>query len=257
MGTSNPRRKILFLNSLYKRKSYYTYLYSIIFPSQNASYTIYKVKNSAKVKGIDLTITKKASRYLSGSLSYSYLVVKGTGPAYWYYYTGNNWIEYPLEFDVTYSFKTNLNLYSPEGCGPQLFGFKPLSDFNANLQFTYYTGAPYTPLDSKGNPGIPGSVRLPSTQGTDLKIVKGFKIAGGLRCGLFLDVRNLFNVENVVDVYPYSGKPDDNGYPPLLEGYGYDYDAWEKAYKVWQRRQRDPANYGPPRIVRMGLWMKI
>ena len=221
--------------------------------------------NIATTKGIDISLTRKASRYLSGSIGYSYLDARGTAPTNWerfYLYTGSTpppvpLVKYPLWWDVTHSFKANLNLCLPKGYGPQLLGFQPLSDLNINLQFTRYTGAPYTPLDSKGNPGIPNSVRLPSTQQTDLKVIKGFKVAGRFYCGLFLDVRNLFNVENVVNVYPYSGKPDDNGYPPTLEGYGMNYERWQKAYEVWQRRWRDPAHYGPPRIVRMGLWLKI
>jgi len=256
----------------HKRECYSPYLISETVSPQNTSYAIYNVKNSAKVKGIDLTITKSASRYLSGSLGYSYLDAKGTGPANWYrYIVGTNTqilsINRPLEFDVTHSFKANLNLNLPEGLGPALVGFKPLSDLNINLQFTHYTGVPCIHLDSKGNLGISGSVRFPSTQQTDLKIVKGFKITGGLRCGLFLDVRNLFNVENVVNVYPDNGKPDDDDDSPIWDPsqwgnyadhrYSSGWECYQAAYKDWYKYVKDPANYGIPRIVRMGIWVKL
>lgn len=228
------------------------------------TYTKTTTADIATIKGIDISLTKRAMRYLSATITYSYLNAKGTGSANWegyYLYTGTTTHiplkEYPLEFDVTHSLKANLNLYFPEGYGPEMFGFKPLSDFNTNLQLVINSGTPYMPLDHRGNPGLPGSERLPSNDNVDMRMDKMFKVTGDLKCGLFLDVRNLFDRKNVVEVDRYTGKPDDNGYPPLLEGYSYDYERWQKAYEVWKWRRRDPYNWSNPRIVRAGLTLSF
>jgi hypothetical protein len=133
--------------------------------------------------------------------------------------------------------------------------FKPFADLNANVQYNYSSGPPYTPEDSRGNPSPDvGSRRMPSTQTTDLRIDKMFNIGEMFAWGLFLDVRNLFDVENVVDVYRNTGKPDDNGNPPDPEGYASEA-TWRAAYENWKVRYRDPINYSNPRIIRTGAML--
>ncbi len=221
------------------------------------NYTIFLIDDYAVVKGVDLTLTKRASDYLSGSLSYSYLDAKGTGSSareFYYLFQDTETPlperEYPLEFDVTHTFKANLNLYLPSDFGPSLGGLHPLGDLNANTQLTIASGIPYTPTDSRNNPGDVGSRRLPSTQITNLRVDKYISL-GRLAMGLFVDVRNLFDTVNVVDVYPRTGQPDDDGNIPQRESYATE-EEWARAVQNWRAYTKDPDHYGQPRTVTVG-----
>jgi outer membrane receptor protein involved in Fe transport len=235
-----------------------------LFEDNPVTYDMFIIEDFAVIKGIDISISKRASEFLSGTVTYSYLNAQGTGSSpregYYLYSSSTTPIpkrEYPLEFDVTHSLKTNVNLYLPPDFGPELWFFKPLSDLNANVQFNFSSGPPYTPEDSRGNPSPDvGSRRMPSTHTTDMRMDKMFNIGDMFSWGLFLDVRNLFDVENVVDIYRSTGKPDDNGNPPDPEGYATE-EAWKAAYENWRVRYKNPANYGNPRIIRMGAMLQF
>ncbi len=221
-------------------------------------YTIFLIEDFAVVKGVDLSLTKRASDYLSGTVTYSYLDAKGSGSSSREFYelfrdteTPLPKREYPLEFDVTHSLKANLNFGLPQDFGPELAGFRPLGDINAFLQFSLSTGAPYTPTDTRGNPGEIGSRRLSSRQITNLRIDKYFT-AGTMDFGIFLDVRNLFDRENVDDVYAVTGEPDDDGYKPTRESYATE-EQWEAAVADWAVYVKDPINYGAPRTMAVGV----
>ena len=231
--------------------------------SQNpVNYTIFLIEDFAVVKGVDLTLTKRAASYLSGSLTYSYLDAKGTGSSAREYYelfrdteTPLPKREYPLEFDMTHSLKANVNFYMPEDFGPAIAGFHLLGDLNASVLASISTGPPYTPTDSRGNPGEVGSRRLPGVQTTGLRLDKYVSV-GRLGLGLFLDVRNLFDRHNVVDVYPVTGEPDDNGNIPLRESYA-DEETWQQAVENWKRYVNTPDNYDQPRTITVGATMRF
>jgi outer membrane receptor protein involved in Fe transport len=226
------------------------------------SYTIFLIDDYAVVKGVDVTLMRRASDFLSGSLSYSYLDAKGTGSSarefYYLFQDTETPIpnrEYPLEFDVTHTFKANLNMYLPRDFGPTILGLNPVGDLNANMQFTFATGIPYTPTDSRGNPGDVGSRRLPSTQNTNLRVDKYIAL-GRLDMGLFVDIRNLFDHVNIVDVYSRTGQPDDDGNIPLRESYATE-EEWHQAVENWRRYVTDPDHYGQPRTVTVGATLSF
>jgi outer membrane receptor protein involved in Fe transport len=235
-----------------------------LFQDNPVTYDMFIIEDFAVIKGIDISLSKRASEFLSGTLTYSYLNAQGTGSSpregYYIYSSSTTPIpkrEYPLEFDVTHSLKANANLYLPMDFGPELFFFRPFADLNLNVQYNYASGPPYTPEDSRGNPSPDvGSRRMPSTQTADMRIDKMFNIGDMFAWGLFLDVRNLFDVENVVDVYRNTGEPDDNGNPPDIEGYATE-EAWREAYENWQVRYRNPFNYSNPRLIRMGAMVQF
>ncbi|MBN1424175.1 TonB-dependent receptor [Candidatus Fermentibacteria bacterium] len=226
------------------------------------NYTIFLIEDFAVVKGVDMSLTKRASENLSGTVSYSYLDAKGSGSsAREFYYLFQNTEtplvrrEYPLEFDITHTFRTNLNILLPQDFGPRILGQRPLADLNANVQFNVASGAPYTPTDSRGNPGVVGSRRLPSTTRTDLRVDRNIRF-GGVQFGLFADIRNLFDTENVADVYPRTGRPDDNGTPPLREAYATE-EQYLGALENWGAYCKDPNNYGAPRTMTIGATLRF
>lgn len=238
------------------------------------SYTIFKLEDFAVIKGVDFVLQKRASEFLSGSLTYSYTDAKGTGSSerefyYVYMLSGVDLpkSEFPLEFDVTHAIKADLNFYLPSGFGPTILNFKPLSNLNINTQFTFASGPPYTPVSLKGQPLAQGSKRLPANHWTDVKIGKTFNLNRHLRYGLFLEISNLFDHKNVVDVYATTGEWDDNGDPPdwepsqyqNYEDYGYS-SAWEyhqADLANWERRVSDPTNLSRPRRIRLGVFTEF
>ncbi len=221
------------------------------------NYTIFLIEDFAVVKGVDMSLTKRASEFLSGTITYSYLDAKGSGSSareFYYLFRDTETPlprrEYPLEFDVTHSFKANLNCYLPKDFGPRVAGLYPLGDINANMLFNISSGVPYTPTDSRGNPGEVGSRRLSSTQNTNFRVDKYFS-AGRLDVGLFVDVRNFFDKVNIVDVYARTGEPDDNGLGPLRDSYATE-EEYLLAVENWRVYAKDPVNYGSPRMVTVG-----
>jgi hypothetical protein len=221
------------------------------------NYTIFLIDDFAVVKGIDLSLTKRARDFLSGTIGYSYLDAKGSGSsAREFYYlfqdteTPLPLREYPLEFDVTHTFRANLNLFLPGEFGPSVLGVRPLADVNANMQFRVASGPPYTPTDSRGNPGELGSGRLPSTQSVNLRADKHVTM-GRFDIGLFVDVRNLLDNINVADVHSRTGLPDDDGNHPRRESYT-TAEEYLRAVDNWRWYSTDPEHYDRPRTITVG-----
>lgn len=241
-----------------------------------AQYTIFKIDDFAKVKGIDIIIEKRPSRFFFGTLTYSFMDAKGTGSSarefyYRYALSGGGELprkEYPLEFDITHTIKLDLNLYLPPQWGPRLMGFRPLQDLSANVFYNYYSGPPYTPSDLKGNPGELGSKRMPSVSRADMRIEKFIRLGDSFRMSLFMDMLNLFNTLNVVNVHLATGKPDDNGYRPLFEesqyaaqaqiwGYPSAQAYYDDLVKTWREYVNRPNYYDIPRIIRFGVSAQV
>jgi hypothetical protein len=251
-----------------------------------ASYSVYELYDFAVVKGFEVAFIKRASEYLSGSLSYGYQQARGTGSSKGeafelYQYSGSGAPpnrEFPLEFDIPHTIKSNLNFYLPEGFGPKVLRVKILSDLNTNVQFGYSTGAPYTPSDAKAGTGEIGSKRMPSIMTTDMRIDKGF-LVGGKRLSVFMTVNNLFNVKNVMYVYTTSGRADIPSFPAAydsttwkveyanylnrsdgyreLMGYTSARDMYDKYLALWKRYYDSPYNYSAPRFIQVGLEFKF
>lgn len=232
-------------------------------------YTVYKPEDYAIVKGFELGLTKRAGRFLSGSIGYGFIDAKGTGSSpdeFYFRFRGTDMQpprrEYPLEFDVTHTFRVNANLFLPRGFGPRIFGFQPFSNLNANLQYNLSSGPPYTPTGVRG-PGEVGSKRLPSTSTANLRVDRMFSV-GRFDWSLFLDVRNLFDAVNVVNVYAATGLPDDNGARPVWDaafytaryeedGYASPEEMFQCNLDNWREFVNTPRNFGSPRIVRAGI----
>jgi len=255
-----------------------TRTYNTIFNGQVATVTFQETQDFAKIKGVDLKFTLRNFYGFHGEVSYSYLNAKGTGSSnrefyYLYIYEVDRPLpakEYPLEFDITHSFKGNLNYFIPPRSGPSIFGMRPLQNFNANLFFIFNSGSPYTPTDQYDKPQELGSKRMPATTRFDLRLEKYIPLTNNIRMSVYADIRNLFDRQNIAWVYPYSGKPNDNGKKvPYNESVlrsalgkidpttGKRIDTLDEAYaaqlRLKREHQNEPYNYGRPRIVRLGI----
>jgi hypothetical protein len=136
-----------------------------------------------------------------------------------------------------------------------------LENVSASLLATFASGRPYTPLESQNilagifnygsTTGYVNSATGPGTFSVNLKVEKSFYL-GSLSLTPYVWVENLFNTINAIQVYRSTGDPYNSGYLETDEGravsqgkpdYISDYKALE----------RDPANFGVPRQIRLGL----
>ena len=124
-----------------------------------------------------------------------------------------------------------------------------------------------------GGPGSGGSfiqggintARLPWNNRTSIRVDKNFSFkprkegGKGSNLNVYFYVQNLFDVENVRIVYPYTGRPDDNGYLDSdlaernireLEASGGDADAYRMYYGILIA---DFDNVTLPRQARIGF----
>jgi outer membrane receptor for ferrienterochelin and colicin len=207
-------------------------------------YVIFYNSDYASVKGMDLTLRKRYSNYFSGSIDYTYSVAKGNnsqplgGFISAYSKEEIPHQEYYLDFDQRHDIAINLNFNIPKEQGPELFGTKPLSDMNLNLLMQAASGLPYTPYVDPTVRIDVNSARKAWTSTVDLRLIKKFSIAGSW-ASIFVEATNLLNTQNVRNVYSRTGKPFDTGLSGLV---GSSPDA-----------DHNPANVGPPRMIRSGI----
>ncbi|GAH21921.1 unnamed protein product, partial [marine sediment metagenome] len=199
------------------------------------TYTQFIAEDYGNVKGAEFTFTKRATEYLSGKFVYTLSQAKGTSSyeliAY-YDYIANVPIDpvtgkavpypkgdYPLEFDQRHMLAAELNLAIPDQTGPMLGTIYPLHNLNINTLTSLSSGLPYTKKNtSQLIVGETNSERMPWNWLTDLKIRKDFK-QWNFKYAIFAEITNLFNTKNIINVYPETGKTDDNMKLSTFEGY--------------------------------------
>ena len=215
-------------------------------------------------KGLALSLDVTKQSFFSVSLQYTYSIAEGTGSS-----TSSSQtavfrnqdnaapkVIAPLDFDQRHTGVVNLDFYVPK----DELGFFELT--SASVLVSFNSGRPYTPLNYfdilSGNNGGPSTVGyinsryMPGTFRVDLKIEKSFSV-GNILVSPYLWIQNLFDADNVVNVWRSTGDPYTTGFlntdlgkdAIALNGGGYvqDYTSLE----------RDPNNFGIPRLIRLGL----
>jgi hypothetical protein len=185
----------------------------------------------------------------------------------------------PLSYNQTV--RTNLSLDYRWGKGDggpvlQELGITLLGQFSSGHPFTQGTGSGSLELDARfRQPTEPlNASTTPSTYQLDMRIDKTFAIADLLNINIYFQVVNLFDTENVYNVFLRTGAADDDGYlgDPNQGGkqiatFGPDYAAVYTALNLdyhqdWYNSQIgsssaastvNPTIYGPPRQIRFGI----
>jgi hypothetical protein len=190
-----------------------------------------------------MTLYKRLTSYFSGSLDYTYSVAKGNNSqplgGYIDAFAGEEipHQEYYLDFDQRHKIAIDLNFNIPPNSGWQVMGLDLFSNLNLNFIIKANSGLPYTPYVDPTVRIDVNSARKPWTSTVDLRALKTIPL-GAMSLGLFLEITNLFNTENVLYVYPRTGKPFDTGLSGLV---GSSPDA-----------DHNPTYVGPPRIIKIG-----
>jgi hypothetical protein len=180
----------------------------------------------------------------------------------------------PLDFDQRHTLTASFDVRGAKGQGPRFLGVQWFSEAGANFLVTFNSGRPYTPVVSQNPlPGVDQSIFGSETsqyvnsayiQGVlrvDLKMDKMIHV-GNFAITPYLWIQNLFNTENVVDVWRSTGQPDYSAWITTPEG--------QQRLQVEENKgngeaflsdlaavERDPGNYGIPRLIRLGIKLQF
>lgn len=178
----------------------------------------------------------------------------------------------PLTYDNRHQILLRLDYRYGRGAsydGPVWWNTKVLESFGVNLTLNAQSGAPYTKRTNAypvytPNPssvalvdgGINGS-RLPWQYTIDARVNRVFDLGKSKNTSLevYLQILNLLNTKNVVDVYNFTGSPDDDGY--LASQQAQDQLAEQTSASsfvdLYNRRIVNGFNYSLPRRLRLGI----
>jgi hypothetical protein len=227
-------------------------------PNDTETITISPVRyfngDSARSLGVELSLVKRTTRWLSGSANLELQSSTGTNSradeaylqaiydeAYQPTASIGGLTRTPLLWDRPWSISVNLDFSVGERPRPQLglpypwlssrFPFLTLRDlplttlpsnWSLNVLFQAEAGQRYTPLIYEGGGrSIRGDINsgVGPTQNTlNLRLNKYWSVGGGMRLTLFLEGRNILNHTNYRRVNPYTGEGYQVGnYDPAWE----------------------------------------
>ena len=238
----------LTLNAYYKERKNQVALVDYLYAWPTTYYT-YGNRDFSSTKGTSIFYDLRATNHLGMTLSYTLQFAEGTGSTPGpgkgllgsFIEAGVPNLRYitPLNYDSRHTIVASLDYRYNDGEGPLVGGSKILQNAGIHIIPKARSGEPYTaysdPLGNTVIGGVNGS-RLPWHFGVDLKMDKDFALKFGNRhkdapAGVkarkplylkaILTVNNLLNTRDVLGVYGYTGKPNDNGY--LSSSYGQQY----------------------------------
>lgn len=251
-------------------------------------YDVYKNLDYANVKGVEFTVSKRPRGYFSFNFSYVLQFAQGTNSDYTDQYEFHSRDQTdpvtglprvfpqrvnPLDFDRRHSFVMQADWRFPKD-----YELVPLQSFGINVISEANSGLPYTKRDYRGNRiGTTNQYRKPWIYNTDMTVDKSFFFMGR-EINVFVQVYNVFDQINILDVYPATGRADDDGFrldPASITAPGEDEDhqywqwiqvkdtdgdgeisaqeqavAYANAYAFYAK---DPMNYSAPRQISFGF----
>ncbi len=225
------------------------------------------------IKGLALSFTLRRLGPISAKADYTLQLAEGTGSS-----QSSNFIAAfrnihgevpktiaPLSFDQRHTFTATLDYRYGKDQGPTLLGRKLLQNFGASFLITYNSGRPYTPIEwmsvlpgAGSNQGdLTEYINSAYAKGIfriDLKMEKTLNMFG-LRIIPYLWVINLFDRKNYVSVYRSTGLPDRTLFLETDLGKAFVASASDPQAFITDYRalERNPNNYGQPRMIRLGL----
>ena len=191
--------------------------------------------------------------------------------------------EFPLDYDRRHTATVVLRSRVPDESSPRLLGVRPLAGLESAAVVRLGSGLPYSRTNTAGDSllGLPNDSRLPTTLTVDLLVRRPLRL-GGARGGVYLDVRNLLNRQNVVAVRRDTGQPAPDiaavealaeaayqAHPEEIpfesaryrafadaDGNGY-IEGREELFPLYLAAAQDFTQplfaYGPPRLLRLGV----
>ncbi len=182
---------------------------------------------------------------------------------------------FPYNYDQRHQLTLTMDYRYGEGKdynGPVIGKTQLFKNMGANLVSYFASGTPYSAQSgvvpsafiSSSSGGIKGTVngsRKPGSFRSDLQIDRNFVLKFGeekkksANLNVYLLVNNLFNFQNVLDIYRATGNADDDGFLNAAQWQSQiqaqrDVEAFTNYYIM---KMDDPFNFGIPRTIRLGL----
>jgi hypothetical protein len=181
----------------------------------------------------------------------------------------------PLDVDSRHQLVANLDYRYNENEGPVVKGKHIFQNAGVNFIARTRSGEPWTRLVSATGNTILGSIggnRLPWHFGVDMRINKDFAFTFGKnakdapvgvkakkvqKLSAFIYFQNLLNTREILSVYGYTGRADDNGY--LSSSFGQQAipvqvnpQSYTDLYKI-SNNSSDPSKLNYARTINFGL----
>ena len=267
-------------------------VYEQVLVEASAFGTYYALQNGdvATIKGIEIAYNMRRIERFKVDANVSFTDAKGTGsfpnssrgivgaPLDAQLTPGGFTPQYINPLDYNQAIRGSVNLDYRWGKGD---GGPVLQELGIALLGTYASGHPYTTGEGTGSLELDARFRrplepinnsiTPATFQVDMRIDKSFNIADALNLNVYFWVINLFDTENIQNVFFRTGSALDDGYlsDPNLGGqqvqtFGEDYArVYNALYLDYHQQWYDantaaaittqPVIYGPPRQVRFGI----
>ncbi|UCH10034.1 MAG: TonB-dependent receptor [Fidelibacterota bacterium] len=211
-------------------------------PDRYVGYTLIINEDYANIKGFEVRLKVRPGGLFSGGLSYTYQVAKGSASSEMEQYPGTSESSklYYLDFDKPHIFNTYGVFELREGQGPLVLGYPVLQNSDLSFVIRASSGYPYTPSGRDIGFVDRNSLRMPSTYTIDLEVGKEFAFGRWVRGRVFAEILNLTDHRNIRYVYPDTGDPEYTTVGIRSEEY-----------------MKDPSNFGPPRVIRIGLGWEL
>ena len=225
-------------------------------------------KDFGTVKGVEVDFDLRRTGGVALNANYTLSFAQGTGSnsnttsiITWIDETPPNFIS-PLDFDQRHKVNLSLDYRLGQGEGPTVFGAKLFENMGFNILTTAGSGFPYTPqvepfsiIDSKApvpSGGI-NSDRMPWTSRVDLRVDRKFAAGARSTVSAFLWVQNVFDQENVQNVWRATGLPGDDGFLSTSGGAQFLSGNVPAAEALYRHRTRGTGAWGLPRMTRIGV----
>lgn len=184
--------------------------------------------------------------------------------------------QFPVDYDSRHNINAQFDYRFRPGGGPVVGNSHILENFGVNLVFRARSGEPYTKYANPQNlqsgasnsaviDGTVNGSRLGYHYNFDLNIDKTIPLnlrksresgkPNYMSLNIYAYAKNLFNYRDVVNVYGYTGRPDDDGFLASPQGATViasqvDATAFTSYYNM---AMMSPYNYGAPRTILVGL----
>ncbi len=258
--------------------------YSLVNFAYPREYGTFLNRDFGTIKGLELTYDLRRTGNVRLNTTYTLQFAEGTGSDD---VSGFNVVSSgqpnlraiaPLDYDSRHLFVSSLDYRFGDGSkynGPKIGDLDVLANFGVNVTLRARSGEPYskqrsiTPTAIIGRAGrnvLDGSIngsRLPWNAKVDIRADKDFIWESGKKDGgakreysasIYLQIQNLFNTQNIINVYQFTGIPGDDGYLNSTEGLIEQEQVANKQSFVdlYQISVNNPNNYSRPRTIRLG-----
>ncbi len=235
------------------------------------------------IKGFDLLLTLARNNNFAARFNYELQFASGTGSATasnfdiaWQDGGAGNFPKFtmPLDFEQRHTGSINLDYRLNENEGPSLFGYPAFENTGLNLLLSFNSGHPYTRMrvqnanpfsgryDNDGVSEIPltavNAETTPWNFRFDLKLDRRINLPlENSALTLSMYVLNLFNTENVKNIWITTGLPNNTGYLATSSGAEYFSNLSVADRQNYLMRETDFFNYGIPRQIRLGAKLEF